>query len=67
MLSQNFMPYFDPSQMKNSINPPVMQMPLMLARAYVVDQPYTGLFSPEMALNVGTVFPNMYEAFPKIR
>jgi hypothetical protein len=52
--------------MRNQDNPPTMQSPLMLARAYVLDQPYTGLFSLDMALNVGTLFPNMYEAFPKI-
>ena len=67
MLSKNFVPYFDSSQMRNPNNPPVMQMPLMLARAYVLNQPYTGLFSPDMALKIGTVFPNMYESFPKIR
>jgi hypothetical protein len=40
-------------------------MPLKLARAYVLNQPYTGLFPLEKALKVGTVFPNMYEAFPE--
>lgn len=60
------MPYFNPEQMRNQMNTPTVPCPLMLARAYVLDQPYTGLFSLETALRVGTVFPNMLEAFPKI-
>jgi hypothetical protein len=66
-LNQAFIPYFDPSQMRNQINSPTMLGQLMLARAYVLDQPYSGLFSLDMALKVGTIFPNMFEAFPKIK
>lgn len=70
-MANDFRPYLDPMQTRNQNDPPIIQnpliqSPLMLARAYVLDQPYTGLFALEMALKVGTVFPNMYEAFPKI-
>jgi hypothetical protein len=53
--------------MRNPMSQAVMPNPLKLARAYVPDQPYTGLFQLDMALRVGTLFPNMYEALPKIR
>lgn len=47
--------------------PMAMHMPMKLARAYVLSQPYTGLFMPDKALKLGTVFPNLFEAFPEIR
>ena len=67
MLNQNYAPFFAPQQMRNPMSQQIMPITLMLARAYVPDQPYTGLFPLDMALSVGTLFPNMYEAFPKIR
>jgi hypothetical protein len=64
-VDQDFIPYFNPALMRYQKHSPTMVMPLMLARAYVLNQPYTGLFSLEKALKVGTIFPNMYEAFPE--
>jgi len=64
-LEQDFIPYFNPAIMRNQKHSPAMVMPLMLARAYVLNQPYTGLFPLEKALMVGTIFPNMYDAFPE--
>lgn len=62
---QPFVPNLDSTQMKRDMYHPAMHHHLMLARAYVIDQPYTGLFTLDKALMVGTIFPNMYEAFPK--
>jgi hypothetical protein len=67
MLNQCYAPFIDPELMRNPMTQAVMPIPLKLARAYVPNQPYTGLFQLDMALRVGTLFPNMYEAFPKIR
>ena len=67
MLNQRYAPFIDSQQMRDSMNQAIVPIPLQLARAYVPDQPYTGLFQLDMALRVGTLFPNMYEAFPKIR
>ncbi|WP_242943890.1 spore coat associated protein CotJA [Clostridium homopropionicum] len=37
---------------------------LELVRAYVVRQPYTGLFPLSEALHKGTIFPNLYMPYP---
>ena len=65
-MSKAFVPYYKPEGMRNSLENS-HDSELMLARAYVVSQPYTGLFSPEIALKTGTIFPNLFEAFPEIR
>ena len=65
-MNPSYIPYFNPTQMRNQNTSQTIPCPLMLARAYVLSQPYTGLFSLETALKVGTVFPNLFEAFPKI-
>jgi hypothetical protein len=66
---QNFNPYSDPMYMPFSRMP--MHMPqapeLMLVRAYVIDQPYTGLLPLNEALEKGTLFPNLVVPFPKQR
>lgn len=36
---------------------------MQLARAYVLDQPYAGLFPLDEALRKGTLFPNLYFPF----
>jgi hypothetical protein len=34
-----------------------------LAKAYVLDQPYTKLYPPEEALEKGTIFPDLYKPY----
>jgi hypothetical protein len=65
-LNKPFVPYYKPEGMRNSLEN-YHEGKMMLARAYVVSQPYTGLFSPEVALKTGTIFPNLFEAFPEIK
>jgi hypothetical protein len=40
-----------------------VQPNLELARAYVPDQPYTRIFSPEEALCQGTLFPDLVRPY----
>lgn len=66
---QNFIPYQDPMYVPFSRMP--MPMPptneLMLARAYIPNQPYIGLLPLDEALEKGTLFPNLVVPFPKQR
>lgn len=66
---QNFIPYQDPMYIPFSRMP--MPMPptneLMLVRAYVLRQPYTGLLPLGEALAKGTLFPNLVVPFPNQR
>lgn len=43
----------------NKDNKEVPMIKMQLARAYVPDQPYIGMFPPEEALKKGTIFPNL--------
>jgi hypothetical protein len=45
-----------------SAQPQPKMISMQLARAYVPDQPYSGLFPLDEALKKGTLFPNL--AFP---
>lgn len=47
------MPMFMPFQMEN----------LELARAYVIDQPYIGMFPLSEAFKKGSLFPNLYKPY----
>jgi hypothetical protein len=61
------MPYVNPVYMRDAMySPPNMpNMPnIQLARAYVPDQPYVGLFPPSEGLRKGTIFPNLYIPYP---
>ncbi|KYH28673.1 MULTISPECIES: spore coat associated protein CotJA [Clostridium] len=64
---QNFMPCPDPVYMPFSRMPMPEMGDLMLARAYVPDQPYIGLLPLNEALAKGTVFPNLVVPFPHKR
>lgn len=46
---------------------PPAQPNLVLARAYVPDQPYTRVFPPEEALRQGTLFPDLVRPYEKRR
>jgi len=61
---QNFTPYSNPYFIPNtrSMMPPMGE--LELVRAYIVRQPYTGLFPLSEALHKGTIFPNLYMPYP---
>ncbi|AEB74799.1 hypothetical protein CbC4_0116 [Clostridium botulinum BKT015925] len=37
---------------------------MQLVKAYFASQPYTGIFRVDEALYKGTVFPNIYAAYP---
>ena len=39
---------------------------LTLARAFVPPQPFIGMLPLDKALDVGTVFPNLYNEFPSL-
>ena len=47
--------------------PPQYPVPpnLQLARAYVLNQPYTQIFPPEEALYQGTLFPELVRPYTK--
>jgi hypothetical protein len=57
------MPMNENLQMHEPMNHQCM-MKHKLARAYIPDQPYTGLFPLSEALRKGTIFPNLYIPFP---
>lgn len=62
---QNFLPCPDPNYMpffRGPMQPDCHQ--LMLARAYIPDQPYIGLLPLGQALMKGTIFPNLVVPFP---
>ena len=65
-MNKAFVPYYKPELMRNAMEDH-HEGKMMLARAYVIHQPYTGLFSIEVAFRTGTIFPNLFEAFPEIR
>lgn len=58
--------YQTQSEKPNSRQPnPPMEPNLVLARAYVVPQPYTRIFPPEEALGQGTLFPDLVRPYLK--
>lgn len=61
---QNFIPYPDPMYIPGARLPMPEFGKMELARAYVPDQPYVGIFPVEEAIYKGTVFPNLHAAFP---
>jgi hypothetical protein len=61
MYRKNPMPMPGPMPMNENLQ---CMMKHKLARAYIPDQPYTGLFPLSEALRKGTIFPNLYIPFP---
>ncbi|AYF53857.1 spore coat associated protein CotJA [Clostridium botulinum C] len=61
---QNFMPYPNPMHMFNSRYAMPQNCQMQLVKAYFANQPYTGIFRVDEALYKGTVFPNIYAAYP---
>lgn len=59
------MPYVNPIYMRGgSDDSGMMGMDTKLARAYVPDQPYLGLFPLDEGLRKGIMFPNLYTPYP---
>ncbi|KGN03118.1 hypothetical protein Z969_02245 [Clostridium novyi A str. 4570] len=61
---QNFMPYMNPMYMLNTRNAMQPRWEMDLARIYFQPQPFVGIFPVDEAMYKGTVFPNLYAAYP---
>lgn len=61
---QNFMPYMSPMNMLTRDAMPQQKCGMHLARIYFQTQPFVGIFPVGEALYKGTVFPNLYAAYP---
>ncbi|KGM96570.1 hypothetical protein Z968_05900 [Clostridium novyi A str. 4552] len=61
---QNFMPYINPMYMLNTRNGMLQEREMDLARVYFKSQPFVGIFPVDEAMYKGTVFPNLYAAYP---
>ena len=62
---QNYDQYIDSFYNRCNCNSMNMSSNLRLARAYVIDQPYSDLLPLNKALKYGTVFSNINLSFPR--
>lgn len=65
-MNQFFMPYINPMFMPNYMPFSRSNARPGLATAYIPMQPFVGILPLDKALEVGTLFPNMYEIFPSL-
>lgn len=61
---QNFLPCLNPMCMLDSRYAIPQRAAMDLARIYFKDQPFVGIFPIDEAMYKGTVFPNLYAAYP---
>ena len=65
-MKQHYTPNYDPMSREDDRRNPYYGPQLRLARAFILPQPFIGMLPLEKALEVGTVFPNLYNEFPSL-
>lgn len=63
LISDNISNSCSPLYLQQCIPQETVIRNVMLARAYVPFQKFCSIFSPDMALNAGTAFPELYQPY----
>lgn len=65
-MEQFYAPNFNPMFVEDDMRYHCHIPQLRLARAFIPPQPFIGMLPLKKALDVGTVFPNIYNEFPSL-
>lgn len=65
-MSKYYTPNYNSMDKEDDTRTPYYRPQIRLARAFILPQPFIGMLPLEKALEVGTVFPNLYNEFPSL-